>query len=205
MERGKFFLILGNMFAGKTEELIRRLRKIEEFENKKVLVFKPKDDTRSKSGFLETARKDKFPAIEIESIFDVLKKLREEIFFSGKKPGVIAIDEIQFFPVPLEIYQVTDYLLENGYDVIVAGLKLNFRGEPFESSVILLGHVKNSSDLLILNSCCSTCGKEAELPQRTIDGEPAKYTDKVKMVGGKESYQPRCRQDFVIREKPPFA
>lgn len=203
MERGKFTLILGNMFAGKTEELIRRLRRAEKFENKKVIAFKPKIDTRSGNGLLKTAQKDEFPATDVESIYDVFKKIKQEIFFSGKKPNIIAFDEIQFFPVPLEVYSTIDCLLDNGYDVIVAGLKLDFKGEPFESSTILLGHINNSSNLFILNSCCSICGADAEYPQRIIDGKPAKYTDQIKLVGGEESYQPRCHTHFIIREKPP--
>jgi len=202
MERGKLNLILGNMFAGKTEELIKRLRRVQEYEHKNVLVFKPKTDTRSGDNLLKTAKGDTFPAIDIESMFDVFDELRNEKFSSGKTINVIAFDEIQFFPS--DVYSTIDHLLNLGHDVITAGLKLDFRGEPFINSVSLLGLIKNDHDLLLLNSCCSICGDEAQLPQRIINGEPAKYNDPIKLIGGNDCYQPRCHKHFILREKPPF-
>ncbi|MFA5870801.1 MAG: thymidine kinase, partial [Candidatus Paceibacterota bacterium] len=195
--------ILGNMFAGKTEELIKRLRRMEEYEHKNVLVFKPKTDTRSGNNLLKTAKGDTFPASDIESMFDVFDELKNEKFNSGKTIDVIAFDEIQFFSS--DTYGTIDHLLSLGYDIIVAGLKLNFKGEPFINSISLLGLVKSNHDLLLLTSCCSICGDEAQLPQRIINGEPAKYTDPVKLIGGNDFYQPRCHKHFILREKPPFA
>lgn len=201
MKRGNFSLILGNMFAGKTEELIKRLRRMEQYEHKNVVVFKPKTDTRSGDGKLKTNKNDTFPAIDIEDSYEVFKKLSAKKFQDGKHINVVAFDEVQFFQET--IYNVIQELLARGYDVIAAGLKLDFRGEPFLSSVLLVGLVKRSSDLLILNSCCSVCGEDAELPERIINGKPARYTDPVKLVGGKESYQPKCYEHFEIRGKTP--
>lgn len=203
--RGKFTLILGNMFAGKTEELIKRLRRAEKHGQKTTLAFKPTKDTRSGTGLLKTAEGDVFPAIDIPKgeTFEIIKRLKLKEWEIGKKIDVIAFEEVQFFPK--SIYQTIDYLLSLGYEVIAAGLKLDFKGEPFVSSTSLLGLVETNYDLLLLTSCCSVCGEEAQLPQRLVDGKPAKYNDPVEFVGGAESYQPRCHKHHVVPEKPPYA
>ncbi|TSC52192.1 MAG: thymidine kinase [Parcubacteria group bacterium LiPW_41] len=205
MERGKFILILGNMFAGKTEELINRLVRSREYKHKIVCAFKPAKDTRSGTGLLKTAKDVTFPAIDIleGDAYEILKKIKLREWEIGRKLDVVGIDEVQFFSC--NIYQVIDHLLNNGYDVIAAGLKLDFRGEPFPHSVSLLGLVETTYDLLLLTSCCKICGEEAQLPQRIIDGKPAKYSDAVELVGGAECYEARCHKHHELPEKPPTA
>ena len=132
-------------------------------------------------------------------IFEVIR-LRE--WEQGTKFNIIAIDEIQFFEPPLVVFQIIRKLLEDRYDVIVAGLPLNFRGEPFGATLQLIGLCENVRDVISLSSRCSKFGKEALLPQRLIDGKPAPYdSDEIK-VGGKESYEARCYECHELPQKP---
>lgn len=201
MRRGRFTLILGNMFAGKTEELITQLVRSQEYKHKIVYAFKPTKDTRSGTGLLKTAKDVTFPAIDIleGNAYKILEKIKLKEWEIGRKLDVIGIDEVQFFSY--EIYEVIDHLLNKGYDVIAAGLKLDFRGEPFPHSVLLLGLVETTHDLLLLTSCCKICGEEAQLPQRIIDGKPAKYSDEVELVGGANCYEARCHEHHVLPER----
>lgn len=120
----------------------------------------------------------------------------------GSKFDIIAIDEIQFFELTLEVFQTVRKLLEDGYDVIIAGLPLNFRGEPFGATLQLIGLCENTHDVICLISYCSKCGKDGPLPQRLIDGKPAPYNSDEIKVGGKESYEARCYECHELPGKP---
>jgi thymidine kinase len=120
----------------------------------------------------------------------------------GSKFHLIAIDEIQFFEPKLDVFQTIRKLLENGYDVVIAGLALNFRGEPFGATLQLIGLCDDAHNVLSLSSRCSKCGKEALLPQRLIDGKPAPYNSDEIKVGGQESYEARCYECHELPGKP---
>lgn len=201
MERGSLELIMGNMFAGKTSELIRRIEVMQNFGNKKVIIFKPKIDSRSGEGKIKNFHGnvlDAFdvPILETKSILHLVRKAESEY---GYRFNVIAIDEIQFFP---EIYQVVNSLLSLGYDVIGAGLRLDFRGEPFGQTLSLIGLCTGIHNITLLNSFCSKCRKPAHLPQRLFNGNPVPYDADQVQVGGNESYEARCYDCHELPGRP---
>jgi len=207
MTRGKLIVFYGNMFSNKTGTLIQKIETLRNYGKKKIFVAKPKTDTRSKEGYIENSEGKQMEAFEVPSkkIQDIFKILHVEEQRQGSKFDIIAIDEIQFFELTLEVFQTVRKLLEDGYDVIVAGLPLNFRGEPFGATLQLIGLCENVRDVISLSSRCSKCGKEVLLPQRLIDGKPAPYdSDEIK-VGGKESYEARCYECHELPQKPRIA
>lgn len=112
---------------------------------------------------------------------------------------VVGIDEIQFFP-PMTTTVISD-LVAQGKRVIVAGLDLDYRGEPFG----IVPHLMALADEVTkLRAICVLCGDEANFSQRLVNGAPAKYDDPLILVGGEECYEPRCRSCFVF-EKPCLA
>ena len=201
--RGTLHLIMGNMFAGKTTELMNRIDIMRKHGRKHVLVLKPTIDTRSGRCQLKNFHGRVMPAIEVPAdnarhIFDAINcEIKED-----ELPDIIAIDEIQFFSQKSHIYLVVDRLLELGYDVICAGLRLDFRGEPFGSTLSLIGLCDGMHNVTLLHSYCALCGKPAHLPQRLIDGLPAHYSADQVQVGGKESYQARCYACHDLPGKP---
>lgn len=197
MERGKLTVITGTMFAGKTDEVIRKVRKLRKYGGRKVIVIKPATDTRSPQGFIQTAEGQKMPALEIdrrkpEKILKILKNKTDV--------DEIAIDEIQFFPASLKVVRVIDAVCTMGYNVLAAGLDLNFRGEPFGATPLLLAMA--DSVMRLETAHCCRCKKSARLPQRLISGKPAPYTSPTILVGGKESYEVRCYACHELPGKP---
>lgn len=183
-------MICGSMFSGKTEELLRRIRRAE-IARRKVQVFKPLIDDRyglkrvaSHSGI---ARED---AITIRSAVEILQKTPDDA-------EVIAIDEIQFFD--WTIADVCSTLANQGRRVIGAGLDQDFRGEPFGPMPLLLALAERVDKL---HAICVVCGAEASRTQRLIDGRPARYDDPVILVGGSESYEARCRNCHEVPGRP---
>ena len=183
-------LVCGSMFSGKTEELLRRIRRAE-IARRKVQVFKPLIDHRyglkrvaSHSGI---ARED---AHVIRNAVEILQHVAEET-------EVIAIDEIQFFD--WTIADVCTTLANQGRRIIGAGLDQDFRGEPFGPMPLLLALAERVDKL---HAICVVCGAEASRTQRLIDGRPARYDDPVILVGGSESYEARCRNCHQVPGKP---
>jgi thymidine kinase len=183
-------LICGSMFSGKTEELLRRIRRAE-IARRQVQVFKPLIDDRyglkrvaSHSGI---ARED---AVIIRNAVEILQHV------SGSAE-VIAIDEIQFFD--WTIADVCSTLAGQGRRVIGAGLDQDFRGEPFGPMPLLLALAERVDKL---HAICVICGAEASRTQRLIDGRPARYDDPVILVGGSESYEARCRSCHEVPGRP---
>lgn len=181
-------VISGCMFAGKTEELIRRV-KVLELAKKEVMVFKPAiDDRYSKSKIVSHA------GSSVESyIVDSSSEILEMI-----KPStqVVAIDETQFFDD--DICVVCDKLANKGIRVICAGLDTDFRGEPFGPMGRLLAMAEFVTKL---TAVCMKCGSPATRTQRIINGVPASYNDKTILVGAAENYEARCRQCHEVRDK----
>ena len=187
-------LVCGSMFCGKTEELLRRIRRAE-IGRQQVQIFKPAIDNRyglvrvaSHNG---VARED---AVVVQSAEAILERLS-----SGTE--VVAIDEVQFFDDT--ILQVVEKLAGNGLRVIAAGLDQDFRGEPFGPVAALMALAEYVDKL---QAICVVCGAPASRTQRLIDGRPARYDDPVILVGGSESYEARCRACHAVpgRPRPPF-
>jgi len=178
------------MFSGKTEELLRRLRRAE-IARKRVQVFKPKLDQRyglqrvaSHNG---VAREDVIIIEQPEEIFAHLHEATE----------VVAIDEIQFFD--WTIADICSRLANEGKRVISAGLDQDFRGEPFGPMPLLMALAERVDKL---QAICVCCGANASRTQRLIDGRPARYDDPIILVGGSESYEARCRDCHKVPGKP---
>jgi thymidine kinase len=184
--RGRMELICGSMFSGKTEELIRRVRRAT-IARQKVQVFKPEIDKRYHSERVTSHNGVDFTAQPVKSPEELLAQLQPDT-------TVVAIDEIQFFDP--SIIGVVDMLAEQGKRVIMAGLDTDFRGVPFGPLPDLLAR---SEQVDKLHAICVVCGEEASRTQRLINGEPAAYDDPVVMVGAAEVYEARCRLCHEVR------
>ena len=183
-------LVCGSMFSGKTEELLRRVRRAE-IARKKVQLFKPTIDNRY--GLVRVASHDgvaREDAVVVCSAEDILRRLDVDT-------EVVAVDEAQFFDD--SIADVCDHLADRGLRVIAAGLDQDFRGEPFGPMPLLLACAERVDKL---HAICVACGASASRTQRLIDGRPARYDDPVILVGGSESYEARCRNCHEVPGKP---
>ena len=177
--------ITGSMFSGKSEELIRRLRR-GIYAKQKVVVFKPAIDDRYHKEKVVSHNGNEIEAINISTAQEILNHKLEEV-------NVIGIDEVQFFED--DIVNIVEKLAENGHRVIVAGLDMDFRGEPFKPMPKLLAV---SEHITKLQAVCSVCGSPSSRTQRLINGEPAKVDDPIILVGANESYEPRCRAHHIV-------
>lgn len=184
-------VICGNMYAGKTEELLRRIRRIE-YARKTVIVFKPRLDNRFSEDEIVSHNNKRIKSIIISNAKDILKHI-------DTLPYAIAIDEVQF--LGRECIQVCEFLANQGVRVIVAGLDKDFRGEPFGIMPELLARAEYVTKL---QAICQVCGAPATRTQRIINGKPAKYTDPIVLVGAKEQYEARCRHCHVVDGKPEY-
>ena len=173
-------VICGPMFAGKSEELIRRVKRLE-YAKKKTLVFKPKMDNRYAEDEIVSHSRLKTKSVNIEHSSDILKYLTDDI-------EAIVIDEVQF--LDSGIVKLVDELASKGIRVICAGLDQDFRGEPFGIMPDLMARAEYITKL---QAICQVCGDPATRTQRMIDGKPADYNDPIVVVGAKENYEARCR------------
>ncbi|QWQ38202.1 thymidine kinase [Gemella sp. zg-570] len=179
--------ICGSMFSGKSEELIRRIKR-GVIAKQKVLLFKPEIDNRYSKDKISTHNGNSYESISIKSsseIYDYVK---------NKNYDIIGVDEVQFFDK--DILKVINDLANNGVRVIVAGLDMDFKAEPFYPMPDIMAV---SEIVTKLHAVCSKCGSEASLSQRLIDGTPAKYNDPVVVIGASESYEARCRHCHEIK------
>ncbi|SFK15028.1 thymidine kinase [Halobacillus dabanensis] len=182
-------LICGSMFSGKSEELIRRVRRAT-FGNLTVRVYKPAIDDRYKEDAVVSHNGTSVMARPVKSSLDILQHVSDEV-------DVVGIDEIQFFDE--HIVEVVECLADRGIRVIVAGLDTDFRGEPFGKMPDMMAL---SESVTKLNAICPVCGSPASRTQRLIDGAPASYDDPIILVGASESYEPRCRHHHEVPNKP---
>ena len=173
-------VICGSMFSGKTEEMIRRVRRAR-IAKQSVQVFKPAIDNRYAVEEVKSHNGLGVDALPVSSTAELLGKVKPDT-------EVIGIDEIQFFDAPI-VHAVQD-LANRGVRVIAAGLDMDFRGEPFGSMPQLMAEAEHIDKL---HAICVVCGAEASRTQRLIDGRPAAYDDPIILVGGSESYEARCR------------
>jgi len=199
---GKLELIVGPMRSNKTAELLRRIETRRQYAKQYVMLFKPSEDTKAAAGLVESRNRNgcgRMEAIEFQSanpwsVLPILAVTEQQI---GKRVECIAIDEGQFVQ---DLFLFTKRLLESGYDVMVAGLELDFRGMPFgemiDLSLLVRMYAGNITELV---SYCS-CGAKAIYPQRLVDGKPASYDSPIIMAG--DFYEPRCAEHFVLPGRP---
>jgi thymidine kinase len=188
-EPGWIEVITGPMFAGKSEELIRRVHRLD-YAHRPYFVFKPSMDNRYSEVDVESHSHYKMKCQPIKKPEEILECLR------GQKPEVVAIDEVQF--LDFSIVKICDDLANSGVRVIVAGLDTDFRGEPFPVTAALLAKAEFVTKL---TAVCVRCGSPATMSQRLVNGKPAAYDDPIILVGAMESYEPRCRHCHDCKKK----
>lgn len=182
---GYIEVVCGPMFAGKTEELIRRIKRLQ-YANKRFLVFKPSLDNRHSKTEIVSHDNNRFNTISVNNSQEILKHLTEDI-------EVVVIDEVQFFDN--KIIKVIDNLANRDIRVIVGGLDLDFRGEPFGPMPQILAIAEYVTKLTAI---CVVSGAAATRTQRLINGKPAKYNEPIVLIGAEESYEPRARKHHKV-------
>jgi thymidine kinase len=182
---GSIEVITGSMFSGKTDELIRRLRRAT-IARQKVQVFKPAIDDRYTVEKVTSHAGTDFAALPIQKAAEILTNL-------ARNTTVIAIDEAQFFDN--DVIPIVQQLADSGLRVIVAGLDTDFRGEPFGPMPALMAQAEIVDKL---HAICMVCGEPASRTQRLVNGQPARYNDPVVIVGASELYEARCRQHHQV-------
>jgi thymidine kinase len=180
------------MFSGKTEELIRRVRRAR-IARQQVQVFKPAMDSRYHKEQVASHNGLQWQAIPVGNAREILERLEATT-------TVVAVDEAQFFD--WEISVVCTELADRGLRVILAGLDMDFRGEPFGPMPLLMAEAE---EVTKLQAICLECGAPASRTQRLIDGLPAGYDDPIILVGGSESYEARCRSCHKVPRRPQAA
>lgn len=180
-DTGWIEVITGCMFSGKTEELIRRLRRAQ-IAKQKVKIFKPLIDTRYSESSIVSHNDQSLPSIQIKDIKDVLKLSEDS--------QVIGIDEAQFFSD--EIVDTCNELADKGKRVIVVGLDQDYRGIPFEPMPRLLSIAEYITKSLAI---CVECGNPADRTQRKTNS-----SERV-IVGAADIYEARCRKCHYVPEE----
>ncbi|WP_455485861.1 thymidine kinase [Gemella sp.] len=179
--------ICGSMFSGKSEELLRRIKR-GVIAKQSVLLFKPSIDNRYEENKISTHNGNTYESVNIDKAEDIYD------YIKNKKYDIIGIDEVQFFDK--KIVEVINNLADNGIRVIVAGLDMDFKAEPFYP----MSEIMAISEMVTkLHAVCNKCGKEASRSQRLINGEPAKYDDPIVVIGASESYEARCRHCHEVK------
>jgi len=176
MRRGRVEVICGSMFSGKTEELIRRLRRAQ-FAHQHVEIFKPSIDTRYSEESVVTHEGTSIVSSPVDS--------SQSILLLGADSDVIGIDEAQFFDEG--IVDVCNQLAQNGVRVIAAGLDLDFRGQPFGPMPRLLSI---ADDVTKVHAICVRCGALAYVSHRIVEGE------RTVLLGETKEYEPLCRECY---------
>ncbi|MEP6714192.1 MAG: thymidine kinase [Terriglobia bacterium] len=199
LARGRFLrLFIGNMASGKTRHLLTEIDTLRKYGNKKIAVFKPRTDTRSGMNFIRSREGDHDTAEEISPTHprELWQALRARESAAGSRFEILAFDEVQFFGRDSGFFQLVKHLLDEGYDVLASGLAFDFRGEPFGSTPALA--LLAEDRCMWMTSYCTKCGSRALYPQRIIDGAPAHYNSPQILVGGDETYEPRCDDHFIL-------
>ena len=184
-----FEIITGPMSCGKTEELLRRVKRCI-IAQKKVKVVSPEIDTRAKGDYIESRNGLWLDAITVKNARDILNYISSD-------DEIVAIDEIQFFD--MEIVSVVRKLVEHGKRVIASGLDLDFKGEPFGAMPELLCLADKVDKL---TAVCMKCGSDhATRTQRLINGAPADKSSPLIMIGGDETYEARCLKCYELPDR----
>ena len=179
--QGWIEVICGSMFSGKTEELIRRLKRAK-IAKLKVEIFKPGVDTRYSEEDVVSHNATALHSIPVESA--------NEILFYASDVDVIGIDEAQFLDD--ELPNVCQQLANQGVRVIIAGLDMDFMGKPFGPMPTLMAIAE---DVTKVHAICVRCGGQAQFSHRIIEG------DKLVVLGETESYEPLCRDCYLKAQK----
>ena len=184
-DHGWIEVVFGPMYSGKSEELIRRIRRAK-IAKQKVQVFKPEIDNRYSKEHVVSHCGEKEEGIAVKNSSDILRLLDDDT-------DVVAVDEAQFFDEG--IINVVTYIADRNKRVICAGLDMDFRGEPF-GPMAKLASIAEFVDKI--QAICMVCGNQATRTQRLINGKPAKYSDPIVLVGATESYEARCRKCHIV-------
>jgi thymidine kinase len=187
LRSGSLTVISGSMFSGKTEELIRLSRRAL-YARRRVQVFKHALETRSDEAEIRSHNGIPHEAIPAGSSGELLDRVEPAT-------DVVAIEEAQFFDAG--IVGACRQLADGGYEVIVAGLDMDFRGEPFGP---MPGLLAEADEIVKLRAICARCGRDAARSQRLIDGRPAPASAPIILVGAEESYEARCRHCHEVPE-----
>ena len=182
---GSLTVITGSMFSGKTEELIRRLRRAL-YARRSVQVFKHALETRSDLTEIRSHNGVPHEAGAVSTSEELLERIEPET-------DLVAVEEAQFFDEG--IVDACRSLADSGYQVIVAGLDMDFRGRPFGPMPSLLAE---ADEVVKLRAICARCGRDASRSQRLIDGKPAPASAPTILVGAQETYEARCRQHHEV-------
>ena len=183
-------IIVGPMFSGKSEELIRRVKRAI-ISKQNVFVFKAKIDDRYSKTDVVSHNGETVEGHAVANSEEILKILENE-----KDVSLVAIDEVQFFDKG--IIDVVEELVDRGIRVAMSGLDQDFRGEPFDITAKLLA---KSEFITKLQAVCMKCGKPATKSQRIVNGKPASFDAEIIQIGEKESYEPRCRSCHEVGKK----
>jgi thymidine kinase len=186
---GSLHVITGCMFSGKTDELLRLLRRAS-IGGRTVMLIRPSADTRTPAEIAESRSGARFESTAVVSAGDVVSRVM------AAPVEVVAIDEIEFFGT--DIADVANRLANDGYEVIVSGLDTDFAGRPFGALPSLLAQADSVTKL---SAVCvfPGCGEEATRTQRLVNNEPAAIDDPIIVIGGTEQanepdrYEARCR------------
>ena len=179
MRRGRVEVVCGSMFSGKTEELIRRLRRAQ-FAKQRVEIFKPSIDVRYSEEEVVSHEGNSILSTPVDSSASILLMV-------GQESDVVGIDEAQFFDE--HIVEVCNELASRGIRVIVAGLDLDFKGQPFGPMPQLCAI---ADEVTKVHAICVRCGALAYVSHRIVAGE------KQVMLGEKQEYEPLCRECYAM-------
>lgn len=182
---GSIEVICGSMFSGKTEELIRRLRRAQ-IARQKIQVFKPAIDVRYTDTAIASHNGMQLRAVPVTDCEELRARVDDDT-------DVVAVDEVQFFDGA--IIDLCNDLADQGKRVICAGLDMDFRGVAFGPMPQLMCVAERVDKL---QAICVVCGAPASRTQRLIEGEPAYYDDPVVLVGANEVYEARCRAHHKV-------
>lgn len=185
---GSLTVVCGGMFAGKSEELIRRARRAL-YGKRRIQVFKPSIDDRYEAQMVVAHMGARHQATPVTGVADLRSQIKDDA-------DLIMIEEAQFFDHSL-VHLVVE-LADRGRDVVVVGLDQDFRREPFGPMPALLAA---ADEVIKLRAICVKCGATASHTQRLVDGVPARWGDETVLIGAQESYEARCRNCYQM--KPP--
>ncbi|AUM63022.1 thymidine kinase [Spiroplasma monobiae] len=191
-KKGWIELITGCMFAGKTEEFIRRLKRYK-YAKQNVIVFKPAiDDRYSKKDIFSHSGMsiESIPVKNSKQLFDIFNEENAK-----EKIDIIGIDEVQFLDT--DVVDIISNIAAEGVIVIVNGLDKDFKNNPFQNVDRLLVEAEYVDKL---TSICHSCGGNANRTQRIINGEPAKANEPIIVISANEKYEARCRHCYIKPE-----
>jgi thymidine kinase len=187
---GRLIVVVGPMCSGKSDYLIRTVKRAE-IRKRPVLVIKPTEDTRSK-GIWSRSGYQMDSNASLNSVLSSLQSIEEST--------LVVLDEVHLFSDWGSVFDLVESVLylDRNCEILISGLDMDFRGEPFDNVGRLLAMADN---IIKLTAVCSTCGNDAQLTQRLIDGRPALASDPTIVIDiGEVEYEPRCRNCHEVGE-----